>query len=188
MTPSPSSRPPVRREQITQWITVGGGIIAALMIALFVLIRPEAAAPTTEQVSSGAAASAGGTPDCDAFAGTPEVPGQLITTASGLGYQVIREGIAGGERPTATSRVTVHYEGRLENGGVFDSSYQRGQPATFGLNQVIAGWTEGLQLMQPCAKFRFTIPSALGYGDAGSPPTIPGGATLIFDVELLDVQ
>lgn len=107
------------------------------------------------------------------------------TTASGLQFEILQE--ASGERPSsAGSRVTVHYEGSLINGNVFDSSYKRNQPATFGLNQVITGWTEGVQLMNKGAKYRFFIPSELGYGARGAGGSIPPHATLIFDVELLD--
>jgi len=107
------------------------------------------------------------------------------TTASGLQYEILHE--ASGEKPSsAGSRVTVHYEGSLINGNVFDSSYKRNQPATFGLNQVITGWTEGVQLMNKGAKYRFFIPSELGYGARGAGGSIPPHATLIFDVELLD--
>jgi FKBP-type peptidyl-prolyl cis-trans isomerase len=110
----------------------------------------------------------------------------VITTASGLQYEVLQEG--NGNQPTSSmSRVTVHYEGRLTNGKVFDSSYKRNQPASFGLNQVISGWTEGVQLMPQGAKFRFYIPSELGYGARGA-GSIPAHATLIFDVELLQTN
>ncbi|MBS1588754.1 MAG: FKBP-type peptidyl-prolyl cis-trans isomerase [Bacteroidetes bacterium] len=108
------------------------------------------------------------------------------TTASGLQYEVLHQG--SGTRPTNDhSRVTVHYEGRLTNGQVFDSSYKRNQPATFGLNQVIVGWTEGVQLMNEGSKYRFFIPSALGYGNRGA-GSIPPNSTLIFDVELLKAE
>ncbi|MDD6553511.1 MAG: FKBP-type peptidyl-prolyl cis-trans isomerase [Prevotellaceae bacterium] len=110
----------------------------------------------------------------------------VITTASGLQYQVLREG--NGQRPKATDEVECHYEGTLINGQKFDSSYDRGQTATFPLNQVIAGWTEGLQLMQEGAKYRFFIPYQLGYGERGAGQTIPPFATLIFDVELIKVK
>lgn len=106
------------------------------------------------------------------------------TTASGLQYKVLTEG--SGVAPKATDQVTVHYEGRLINGDVFDSSYARGEPTSFPLNGVIAGWTEGLQLMQPGAKYQFYIPQNLAYG-LNSPPDIPPGSTLIFDVELISV-
>ena len=105
------------------------------------------------------------------------------TLPSGLQYQVLREG--NGRRPTATDEVECHYEGTLINGQVFDSSYQRGQTATFGLNQVIKGWTEGLQLMQEGAKYRFFIPYSLAYGEQGAGQAIPPYAALIFDVELI---
>lgn len=110
----------------------------------------------------------------------------VVTLASGLQYQVLREG--NGKKPAATDQVECHYEGTLINGQVFDSSYRRGETATFGLNQVIAGWTEGLQLMQEGAKYRFFIPYTLAYGERGAGQSIPPFATLIFDVELVKVK
>ena len=110
----------------------------------------------------------------------------VVTLPSGLQYEVLKEG--NGKKPTATDQVECHYEGKLINGQVFDSSYSRGETATFGLNQVIAGWTEGLQLMQEGAKYRFYIPYTLGYGECGAGQSIPPYATLIFDVELIEVQ
>ncbi len=110
----------------------------------------------------------------------------VTTTASGLQYKVITTG--SGDNPDATSTVNVHYEGRFLNGEVFDSSYKRGEPISFPLNGVIAGWTEGLQLMMPGAKFELYIPYHLAYGKKGSPPTIPPCATLIFQVELLEIM
>ncbi len=109
----------------------------------------------------------------------------VITTPSGLQYQVLRQG--NGKRPTAKDTVKCHYEGFLIDGTVFDSSVQRGEPATFGLQQVIAGWTEGLQLMQEGGKYRFFIPYRLAYGEGGAGQLIPPFATLIFDVELIEV-
>ena len=110
----------------------------------------------------------------------------VVSLPSGLQYQVLRKG--DGRKPAATDQVECHYEGTLINGQVFDSSYQRGQTATFGLNQVIAGWTEGLQLMQEGAKYRFFIPYHLAYGERGAGQSIPPFATLIFDVELVKVK
>lgn len=107
------------------------------------------------------------------------------TTKSGLQYEVLQEG--SGRKPKATDKVRCHYEGTLIDGQVFDSSYKRNEPAVFGLQQVIAGWTEGLQLMSEGAKFRFFIPYRLGYGENGAGQFIPPFATLIFDVELIDV-
>lgn len=108
------------------------------------------------------------------------------TTASGLQYLQLTEG-TGSQHPTATDRVTVHYHGTLLDGSVFDSSVDRGQPIEFGLNQVIRGWTEGLQLMVVGEKTRLFIPSELGYGNRAAGPIKPG-STLIFDVELLGIN
>ncbi len=110
---------------------------------------------------------------------------EVVTTASGLQYEVLQQG--DGKHPKATDRVRCHYEGRLIDGTVFDSSYQRNEPAVFGLNQVIAGWTEGVQLMAEGAKYRFFIPYLLAYGEGGAGAMIPPYATLIFDVELIKV-
>ena len=110
----------------------------------------------------------------------------VVTLKSGLQYEVLREG--NGKKPKATDQVNCHYEGTLINGQVFDSSYKRNEPAVFPLNQVIPGWTEGLQLMQEGAKYRFYIPYILAYGESGAGGSIPPFATLIFDVELLEVM
>ncbi len=109
----------------------------------------------------------------------------VVTLPSGLQYMVLKEG--NGKKPKATDQVKCHYEGFLIDGTVFDSSIQRGEPAVFPLNQVIAGWTEGLQLMQEGAKYRFFIPYILGYGEGGAGASISPYAALIFDVELLEV-
>ena len=110
----------------------------------------------------------------------------VITLPSGLQYQVLKEG--NGKKPSAKDSVKCHYEGFLIDGTVCDSSVQRGEPAVFGLQQVIAGWTEGLQLMQEGAKYRFFIPYRLAYGEGGAGASIPPFAALIFDVELIQVM
>ncbi len=107
-------------------------------------------------------------------------------TASGLQYKILREGT--GTSPADTNRVTVHYRGRLINGTVFDESYSRGEPTTFQLNQVIKGWTEGVQLMKAGAKFEFYIPNHLAYGEQPAGQLIPPGSALIFEVELLEMK
>ena len=110
---------------------------------------------------------------------------EVVTLPSGLQYEVLTD--AEGPKPLATDQVTTHYKGTLIDGTVFDSSYDRGQPATFPLNGVIAGWTEALQLMSVGAKWRLVIPPQLAYGDRAQGP-IPGNSTLIFDVELLEIK
>ena len=110
----------------------------------------------------------------------------VVALPSGLLYQVLNEG--SGKKPTAADTVECHYEGRLIDGTVFDSSYKRGESATFPLNGVIAGWTEGVQLMSEGAKYRFFIPYTLGYGERGAGQAIPPFAALIFDVELIEVK
>ena len=107
-------------------------------------------------------------------------------TPTGLQYVIEREGT--GRQPSATDEVTVHYTGKLLDGTVFDSSVNRGEPATFPLNRVIPGWTEGVQLMKEGAKYTFFIPSDLAYGAQGIPNAIPPHSTLIFDVELIKIN
>ena len=118
------------------------------------------------------------------LAGNAGKPG-IKTTSTGLQYETLTEGM--GANPLPGSKVVVHYEGKLTNGKVFDSSVQRGKSAEFGLNQVIAGWTEGLQLMKVGGKTRFTIPPELGYGPGGT-RGIPPNAVLIFEVELIEIK
>lgn len=110
----------------------------------------------------------------------------VTTTASGLQYEILNKG-TGTVAPKATDNVKVHYHGTLADGSVFDSSVERGEPITFGLNQVIPGWTEGVQLMHIGDKFKFFIPSDLAYGEGSPTPAIPGGSMLIFEVELLEI-
>ena len=110
----------------------------------------------------------------------------IITTASGLQYEILEEG--NGKHPKATDSVKCHYEGRLIDGTVFDSSIRRGEPAVFPLNGVISGWTEGVQLMAEGAKYRFYIPYQWAYGANGAGSSIPPYAALIFDIELIAVM
>ena len=124
--------------------------------------------------------------DGEAFLAENRTKVGVVATPSGLQYEVLTEGT--GQSPSATNQVTVHYEGRLLDGNVFDSSYERGEPAVFRVSGVIAGWTEGLQLMKVGSKFRFFIPPNLGYGENGAGEDIGPNATLIFEVELLGIE
>ena len=121
------------------------------------------------------------------FMETNKVADGVKTTDSGLQYLMLQEG-TGTKHPSARDRVKVHYEGKLLDGTVFDSSVKRGQPISFALKQVIKGWTEGVQLMVVGEKTRFFIPADIAYGDKGAGSDIPGGSTLIFDVELLGIN
>ena len=121
----------------------------------------------------------------EAFLAQNKTKPGIKTTPSGLQYEVLTEGT--GAQPKATDKVTVHYKGTLLNGLEFDSSYKRNEPASFGLNQVIPGWTEGVQLMKEGAKYRFFIPYQLAYGSRGAGGDIPPFSTLIFEVELVKV-
>lgn len=111
---------------------------------------------------------------------------EVHTTPTGLQYEIIKEG--NGVKPTPTDRVTVHYTGKLIDGRVFDSSVERGEPATFGVTQVIPGWVEALQMMSEGSEWRLFIPSALAYGPNGAGPMIGPDTTLIFDVQLIKVE
>ena len=115
-----------------------------------------------------------------------DAPAAFTQTASGLKYRILREGA--GVKPTASQSVEVHYHGWLDGGRVFDSSYQRGKTISFGLNQVIRGWTEGMQLVGEGGMIELEIPSDLGYGARGAGGVIPGNATLHFLVELIKVR
>lgn len=112
---------------------------------------------------------------------------EVTTTASGLQYEVLKRG-EGKESPKATDQVKVHYHGTNIDGSVFDSSVERGEPISFGLNQVIAGWTEGVQLMHVGDKFKFYIPAELAYGDRSPSPKIKPNSTLVFEVELFEIN
>lgn len=121
----------------------------------------------------------------DAFLATNKDRPGVKTTASGLQYEVLTEGT--GPSPKATDQVTVNYKGTLIDGKTFDSSYDKGQPATFALNQVVAGWTEGLQLMKVGSKYKLYVPATLGWGDRGAGGDIGPNAVTIFEVELLSI-
>jgi FKBP-type peptidyl-prolyl cis-trans isomerase len=121
----------------------------------------------------------------DDFLAKNKAKAGVTTTASGLQYEVLTAG--SGDSPKPTDTVTVNYKGTLIDGTTFDSSYDRGEPATFVLNQVIGGWTEGVGLMKPGAKYKLYIPPALGYGDRGAGPTIGPSSVLIFEVELISI-
>jgi len=135
-------------------------------------------------------ADANSAPPAANSAAAGQAPGQTNAwkvTASGLKYQVLKTG-TGTASPKATDTVKVHYHGTLLDGTVFDSSVERGEPISFPLNRVIAGWTEGLQLMKVGDKFKFEIPPNLAYGDRSPSPKIPPNSTLVFEVELLAIE
>lgn len=140
-----------------------------------------ASAAAKQQERSGKAKKEG-----DDFLAANKVKPGVKALPSGLQYKIITEG--SGASPKASEQVTVHYRGTLIDGTEFDSSYKRGEPATFGVGQVIKGWTEALQLMKPGAKWQLVIPADLAYGDRGAGADIPPGATLIFDVELIGIK
>lgn len=166
-TPAPAQASP----GIARWLLGGGVIIVLAGLGIWAGTQSQVAAVRTA--------------DMQFLSENKEKPG-VITTASGLQYQVITEGT--GPKPAATDVVLVHYEGKLIDGSVFDSSYQRGQPAAFPLNQVIPGWTEGVQLMPTGSKYHFVVPPELGYGARGAGGVIPPGAVLEFDIELLAIR
>lgn len=156
----------------------------------------EAENAAASKAEAGATASAAGNADATAAdAGQPDKSGprdesagaETKTTASGLKYTVLKKG-TGTVNPKEIDTVTVHYHGTLQNGTVFDSSVDRGEPTSFPLNRVIAGWTEGVQLMVVGDKFKFEIPANLAYGENSPSPAIPPNSTLVFEVELLGIQ
>ena len=137
--------------------------------------------------SNAPSSSAPSAPAATNAAAKPSASTDMKTTASGLKYSVLKQG-TGTVSPKPTDQVTVNYKGTLLNGTQFDSSYDRGQPATFPLNRVIPGWTEGLQLMHEGDKFKFEIPANLAYGAASPSPLIPENSTLVFEVELIKIN
>lgn len=167
-------------------VSFGLGLAVALMVGGCGGADPQALAGADDaEAESDAAASVQAAPAEAEAEGANAAPPEVVLP-SGLRYQVLVA--ADGPRPQATDAVTVHYEGRLVDGTVFDSSRERGLPTNFRLDQVIPGWTEALQLMSPGAKWRLTVPPELAYGDQGVGELIGPGATLIFDVELLSFE
>ena len=134
-----------------------------------------------------AAANAGTSPEGKTWLEAKAKEDGVVTLESGLMYKVLRDG-DGENHPKASTSCECHYEGKLIDGTVFDSSYERGSPTSFAPNQVIKGWTEAMQLMVEGDKWEMYIPSELGYGDSGSPPKIPGGAPLVFQMEILKIN
>jgi FKBP-type peptidyl-prolyl cis-trans isomerase len=167
VTPTPG----IARTGVLKWVIAGLVLLAIVAIAVW--------AGTQSQVASVRTA------DMKFLAENARKAG-VITTPSGLEYEVLRQG--SGPKPARTDTVLVHYEGRLLDKTVFDSSYQRGQPAAFPLDQVIPGWTEGVQLMPVGSKYHFVVPPALAYGPRGAGGVIPPGAVLEFDIELLAIR
>ena len=133
------------------------------------------------------AAHAGTSPEGKTWLEAKAKEDGVVTLESGLMYKVLRDG-DGENHPKASTSCECHYEGKLIDGTVFDSSYERGSPTSFAPNQVIKGWTEAMQLMVEGDKWEMYIPSELGYGDSGSPPKIPGGAPLVFQMEILKIN
>ena len=134
-----------------------------------------------------AAANAGTSPEGKTWLEAKAKEDGVVTLESGLMYKVLRDG-DGENHPKASTSCECHYEGKLIDGTVFDSSYERGSPTSFAPNQVIKGWTEAMQLMVEGDNWEMYIPSELGYGDSGSPPKIPGGAPLVFQMEILNIN
>lgn len=153
-------------------------IVVALVLVVFLAYRTYFSSASSEQIKANKQAGI-------VFMSENAAAEGVNTTASGLQYKVLQAG-TGSEHPSASSKVEVHYEGKLLDGTVFDSSIERGKSISFGLNQVIKGWTEGVQLMVVGEKTRFFIPAEMAYGDRAA-GKIPPGSTLIFDVELLGI-
>ena len=140
------------------------------------------------QAEEEAAALAGNLAESEAFLAENAQNAGVTVLDSGLQYEVLQSGPDGGESPTSSNSVLAHYHGTLPDGSVFDSSVDRGEPATFGVSQVIAGWTEALQLMKVGDKWRLFIPPDMAYGEASPTPAIPPNSALVFEVELLEVR
>ena len=140
------------------------------------------------QADEEAAALAENLAESEAFLAENAQNSGVTVLASGLQYEIIQSGPTDGESPTSSNSVLAHYHGTLPDGTVFDSSVDRGEPATFGVSQVISGWTEALQLMKVGDKWRLFIPPDMAYGEASPTPAIPPNSALVFEVELLEVR
>jgi FKBP-type peptidyl-prolyl cis-trans isomerase len=171
-----SARETPRKGRDYTWFIVGAIAIVAVLAVLFII------QPGNQQVSQ---SDLRATEGAQFMASNANTEG-MMTTASGLQYLVVTEG--DGPRPTASDTVTVHYTGKLLDGTVFDSSVERGQPISFPLGNVIAGWQEGLQLMPVGSTYQFWIPPGLAYGTRGAGGVIPPNATLFFEVQLLGIE
>ena len=156
-----------------------------LIVLLPVVLASCSSAPDSSATSEKKLVSVNPTPDSKDFLDKAAAEPGAVKTSSGLVYRVITAG--SGASPKATDTVKVHYRGTLTNGKEFDSSYGHA-PAEFPLNRVIPCWTEGVQLMKVGGKSRLVCPANIAYGDAGAPPDIPGGATLVFEIELLGIS
>jgi FKBP-type peptidyl-prolyl cis-trans isomerase FklB len=152
----------------------------------FSLLSTNVFAADTQSMSNQTQTATTNKPAGEAFLETNKSQKGVVTLPDGLQYKIIKNG--NGPHPTASDVVTVHYAGRLVDGTEFDSSYKRGQPATFPVNGVIPGWTEALQLMSKGSIWELYIPASLAYGAAGAPPVIGPNETLIFKVDLIDVK
>lgn len=162
------------RQQQDRTLLISGIVVAVAVVAMVALVL-SSTNPGASPVDEGCASLVRAVNE-----------GGMTTTDSGLQYKVLTQG--DGPMPVATSTVTVNYRGCLTNGTEFDSSYSRGREATFGLNEVIAGWTEGVQLMPAGSSYVFYVPAEIAYGAAGRPGTIPPNAPLIFEITLLGFQ
>lgn len=168
------------------WLIIGAVVIAAAIVG-FVVMGPKDAPPAQVQVPT-APAAADPRAAQEAFLAENLKSPDWKTTPSGLQYKVVTAATdEKAPKPAPGSEVTVNYEGRFIDGRVFDSSYARNEPATFPLNGVIQGWSEGVPMMRQGEKWEFAIPAQLGYGERGAGP-IPGGSTLLFTIELLNVK
>jgi FKBP-type peptidyl-prolyl cis-trans isomerase FkpA len=169
-----SHLPYERRETVRKLQTRILSVITIILVGITMFSMANATTPEENKAAG------------EAFLAENAKKPNITTTASGLQYEILKKGE--GATPSATDNVTVHYKGTTIDGNEFDSSYSRGEPATFPLNRVIPGWTEGVQLMQEGAKYRFYIPSELAYGAHGAGRLIGPNSTLIFDVELIKIQ